>query len=228
MKRFTATEKWADPWFRKLPPTHKLAWAYLCDNCDAAGVIDLDREMADFKIGENVDWQSFFKAAGKRCEQLESGKVWLTGFIEFQYGRISEDCKAHKPVFASIEKHSLNKRVSKGYPKDLDTLKEKEKDTDKDKDKEGGAGETKRRAPRFTPPTVDEVREFCLAHGHAVDAVKFVNFYTSKGWKVGNQAMKDWRAAVRTWESNANSRGSPSQAVRQPAFTDADLLGDSS
>lgn len=53
---------------------------------------------------------------------------------------------------------------------------------------------------RFTPPTVDEVRAYCRERGNNVDAEKFVDFYTAKGWKVGKNPMKDWKAAVRTWE----------------------------
>lgn len=53
---------------------------------------------------------------------------------------------------------------------------------------------------RFIPPTVEEVREYCKERGNRVDPVAFVSFYESNGWKVGRNAMKDWRAAVRTWE----------------------------
>lgn len=56
----------------------------------------------------------------------------------------------------------------------------------------------------FTPPTVEEVRTYCMERGNLVDPEQFVDFYTSKGWKVGNQRMKDWKAAVRTWERNGN------------------------
>lgn len=53
---------------------------------------------------------------------------------------------------------------------------------------------------RFTPPSVDEVAAYCRERRNAVDAKRFVDFYASKGWKVGNAGMKDWRAAVRNWE----------------------------
>lgn len=53
---------------------------------------------------------------------------------------------------------------------------------------------------RFTPPSVDEVVAYCRERRNAVDAKRFVDFYASKGWKVGNAGMKDWRAAVRNWE----------------------------
>ena len=53
---------------------------------------------------------------------------------------------------------------------------------------------------RFTPPTLDEVIAYCKERGNSVDAERFVSFYESNGWKVGKNPMKDWRAAVRTWE----------------------------
>lgn len=52
----------------------------------------------------------------------------------------------------------------------------------------------------FKPPTVDEVRAYCLERNNQIDAQSFVDFYTSKGWMIGKNRMKDWKAAVRTWE----------------------------
>jgi len=57
-----------------------------------------------------------------------------------------------------------------------------------------------KRSQKFTPPTVEEVKEYCLARGNGVDANRFVDYYTANGWIVGRNKMKDWRAAVRTWE----------------------------
>ena len=59
---------------------------------------------------------------------------------------------------------------------------------------------------RFTPPTVDEVAAYCRERGNAVDAQRFVDFYASKGWKVGNAGMKDWHAAVRNWERQDSTK----------------------
>lgn len=52
----------------------------------------------------------------------------------------------------------------------------------------------------FTPPSVEEVREYCHERNNAIDPENFVDFYTSKGWMVGKNKMKDWKAAVRNWE----------------------------
>lgn len=52
---------------------------------------------------------------------------------------------------------------------------------------------------RFAPPTVQEVKAYCNEKGYPVDAERFVDYYTSNGWMVGRNKMKDWKAAVRTW-----------------------------
>ena len=55
---------------------------------------------------------------------------------------------------------------------------------------------------RFKPPSIDEVRAYCRERRNQVDAEKFIDYYTSNGWKVGKNSMKDWKASVRTWEKN--------------------------
>ena len=60
-------------------------------------------------------------------------------------------------------------------------------------------------------PTLEEVKAYCLERKNAVDAQRWLDYYTSNGWKVGRNSMKDWRAAVRTWEKNgfnSNTNGS--------------------
>lgn len=59
---------------------------------------------------------------------------------------------------------------------------------------------------RFIPPTVDEVAEYCQQRNNGIDPVAFVNFYKSKGWKVGKDKMTDWKAAVITWERKRDGR----------------------
>ncbi len=55
-------------------------------------------------------------------------------------------------------------------------------------------------AKRFVPPKIEEVREYCQQRQNNVDAEKWYNFYSSKGWMIGKNKMKDWQACVRTWE----------------------------
>ena len=53
---------------------------------------------------------------------------------------------------------------------------------------------------RFTPPSFEEVKAYCEERKNGIDPQAFIDFYTSKGWKIGKETMKDWQAAVRTWE----------------------------
>ena len=89
----------------------------------------------------------------------------------------------------------------------LDTQVRLGKDRDRIELGEGSGGEDNEDSAtppptrkRFTPPTVDEVREYCFERGNSVDPQRFVDYYTSNGWMVGKNKMKDWKAAVRTWE----------------------------
>lgn len=58
----------------------------------------------------------------------------------------------------------------------------------------------------FSPPDIQDVKAYCMERGNDVDPERFVNFYESKGWMVGKNKMKDWRAAVRNWERNEASK----------------------
>jgi|GEM_PF-3914123 len=60
---------------------------------------------------------------------------------------------------------------------------------------------------KFTRPTLDEVRAYCQERGNGVDPEKWMNHYEAKGWKIGSAPMRDWKAAVRTWEKSTDSRG---------------------
>ena len=75
----------------------------------------------------------------------------------------------------------------------------------KEKPPKGG----KEKAPMWRP-TVEEVRAYCSERGNGVDPQAFVDFYESKGWVVGKSPMKDWKAAVRTWEHSRKQEGGSS------------------
>lgn len=103
--------------------------------------------------------------------------------------------------------HQTSPNVTKRYQTlpqatDTDTDTDTDNDTKKDKEKEG---EPRKRGP-FTPPTVEEVKSYCQERKNGVDAERFVDFYSSKGWMVGKSKMRDWKASVRTWENRETAR----------------------
>lgn len=58
----------------------------------------------------------------------------------------------------------------------------------------------------FKPPTVEDVSKYCLDRGNSIDPEAFIDFYTARGWLIGKNKMKDWKAAIRTWERRSNDK----------------------
>jgi len=63
------------------------------------------------------------------------------------------------------------------------------------------------RPSAFVRPTLDELKAYCSERNSKVDPERFFNYYESNGWMVGRNKMKNWKAAVRTWEKNENGQG---------------------
>lgn len=99
----------------------------------------------------------------------------------------------------------------------------KKADNDNENDNEhDNDNEIKResKAKRFTPPTITEVSDYCRENNYNIDAQRFVDFYESKGWMVGKNKMKDWKAAVRNWVR----RQDESKVVPMPKPEDENTL----
>lgn len=93
-------------------------------------------------------------------------------------------------------------------------------DIDKDKEEEKDniyIEPEKKKAKRFTPPSREEVQAYCLERKNNVDAERFIDYYTSNGWMVGKNKMKDWKAAVRTWEKNGSNQ--PSKVTKTSKYS---------
>lgn len=152
-------------------------------------------------------------------------------------GRPAKETEREAPNHRSITtvKPNDNQSITEAEPKE----KEKEKAKANVKAKENVKGNEPAKAfcaetpRRFSKPTVDEIRVYCRERGNAVDAQRFFDFYEAKGWLVGNQPMKDWQAAVRTWEGRDMARTREQTAtfakkgakprIEQHDFTDDDL-----
>ena len=79
---------------------------------------------------------------------------------------------------------------------------------------------------KFVPPTVDEVREYCESRNNGIDPEMFVDFYESKGWMIGQNRMKDWKAAVRTWERDRKKCTAKQNATDVHGYGQRDYSGE--
>ena len=104
-------------------------------------------------------------------------------------------------------KQTASKTETKPKQSAREKEKEKEKEGEIEIEKEKEYECTPQTPQRFTPPSVSDVREYCLERGNSVDPERFLDHYTSNGWMIGKNKMKDWKAAVRTWEKSDKQQG---------------------
>ena len=84
-KRFTDTEKWKKPFIRGLQGAYKLLWLYICDDCDHAGIWQVDMEVAAIRIGEKIDLKEAIKSFDEKIIIIDKGNKWfIPSFLEFQ------------------------------------------------------------------------------------------------------------------------------------------------
>jgi len=75
-----------------------------------------------------------------------------------------------------------------------------------------------REEKKFKKPTIEEIKIYCELRSNNIDAEHFHSHYTSNGWMVGKTRMKDWKAAVRTWERNSKNKSSQNESKSKPLF----------
>lgn len=122
--------------------------------------------------------------------------------------QIDRDSKKYSD-FCKKQQENIRKRWdttvydgTSGIPDDTKHTKEKEKEKENilsSPNVEDSIVRTPARK-RFTPPTLAEVTAYCRERQNAVDPQRFIDYYTARGWKLNKTSMKDWKAAVRTWE----------------------------
>lgn len=203
-KRFTDSTKWSKPFIRSMKAPYKLLWLYILDECDHAGIWQVDFEVAQVKIGERLNLETALEQLKGKIYPFADGEKWfIPDFIDFQYGVLNPENRAHNSVIQLLNKYNLlleNKPLTSPLQGAMDI----DKDKDKDMVKETATLKT------FKPPTWNEVANYIwnkvVSEGKKPDknkiktvAESLVDFYQSKGWIVGKVKMKDWRAATNNW-----------------------------
>lgn len=157
------------------------------------------------QVGTIKQALSMFKELGL-IEILENGAIYMLDIQNFigkgsteadrqrLYDRRISDERKQKKLTQS---RNLEEILEKSTP-EIEIELEKEIKIEKEIDSSAKSTTTKRK--RFEKPTLSEIEQYCIERGNKVDAQHFYDYYESNGWKVGKNSMKDWKAAVRTWE----------------------------
>jgi len=217
-KRFTDSEKWKKPWFRSLSPVEKCFWVYVLDNCDQAGIWDVDFQLASFCIGDSLDEVRIREVFKKQYAEVAGGKRWhIPDFLDFQYGELRYSNRLHAFVLNLLKKQGVLiplKRVPPG-------AKDKDKNKDRVESLRSSKQENVFRDQRavskndgkeaFKKPSVPELTDAFMQGGMEAAvaesmAQKFLSYYESCGWVIGRtrKPMRSWRGAVSTWLQNCH------------------------
>jgi hypothetical protein len=112
------------------------------------------------------------------------------------------------------KKYQFSDRHKRRVSEKTDTMSEKTDTIIYNKTKQNSIKEKKKKpstkkSSRFKAPSIEDIRTYCQERKNKVDPDRFYNFYESKGWMIGKNKMKDWRAAVRTWEKSSKQDATP-------------------
>ena len=169
---------------------------------------------SDEEIGRMVRAMLIYTATGET--PLFDGNerfIWptLKAQIDRDEAAYQERCEKNRANGAKGGRPKNQSVITKTewFSEEPKIAKEKEKEKEKEKKKENDSDMADKPPTRhsFSPPSVDDVREYCREKGYNVDPERFVDYYTSNGWKVGRNPMKDWKAALRSWERKEKPNG---------------------
>jgi hypothetical protein len=134
-KRFRDTDIWKKEWYTNLSPTLKCLISYLYDNCDNSGVWSVNKSLAEFQINDKINWNTVISDLCGQVLEISNSKWFITDFIKFQYGELSEKSPPHKNVFNLLEHHGIKYPIDNlTLPLPYPTNRVLDKDKDKDKD----------------------------------------------------------------------------------------------
>lgn len=174
------------------------------------------RKLKDAEKGRLIDAMVAYAKGEENEDQLQGNEAYVFPMFKLQIDRDRQEyealvrrqrengSKGGRPKKANgLEENPKNplvfSKTQKSQDKEEDKEKEEEKDKDKDKE-EYIPPKSPKGGTRFAKPTLEEVQDYCRERENKVDAQKFYDYYTSNGWRVGKNPMKDWKATVRTWE----------------------------
>ena len=152
------------------------------------------------QIGTIKQALSIFKDLGL-IDVLENGAIYMLDIQKF-IGRGSSEADRKREYRQRIETDRTNvqtkvREISEKSPPEIELELKKEIKIEKEID---SSASTTTKRKRFEKPTLSEIEQYCIERKNNVNAEQFFDYYESNGWKVGKNSMKDWKAAVRTWE----------------------------
>ena len=162
---------------------------------------DMLASVTGHQVGTIKQALSVFKDLGL-IDVLDNGAIYMLDIQNF-IGKGSSEADRKREYRQRIETDRTNVQTNLRQISDKSTPEieiELEKDIEIEKEIHSSAKSTTTKRKRFEKPTLSQITQYCLERNNNVNAEQFYDYYESNGWKVGKNSMKDWKAAVRTWE----------------------------
>lgn len=138
--------------------------------------------------------------------QEDNGHIFCFKMLKRIDTSMTSNAKFREVINEAKKNHDAVMITSDSVMQDKIRQEEKRKEKKRlEENKEEGEQAPAHPKARFLKPTLEEIREYCLSRNNYVDPERFYDYYEANGWKVGKNPMKDWQAAVRTWESREKS-----------------------
>lgn len=187
---------------------------------------DMLASVTGHQVGTIKQALSIFKDLGL-IDVLDNGAIYMLDIQNF-IGKGSSEADRKREYRQRIETDRTNvqtnlRQISEKSPPEI----ELEKDIEIEKEIHSSAKSTTTKRKRFEKPTLSQITQYCLERNNNVNAEQFYDYYESNGWKVGKNAMKDWKACVRTWERNGYDRPIKKKNNKQDTLNDMrDLMNE--
>ena len=189
---------------------------------------DMLASVTGHQVGTIKQALSIFKDLGL-IDVLDNGAIYMLDIQNF-IGKGSSEADRKREYRQRIEIDRTNVQTNLRQISDKSTPEieiELEKDIETEKEIDSSAKSTTTKRKRFEKPTLSQITQYCLERNNNVNAEQFYDYYESNGWKVGKNAMKDWKACVRTWERNGYDKPIKKKNNKQDTLNDMrDLMNE--
>lgn len=215
-KRFTCTDKWEDTWFSDLSSDMKLAWMYILDRCDHAGIWKRNFKNLRFHCHSEKTDDEITEIFSCRIIPFDNDKWFIPKFLKFQY---PNGLNSNKPAIVGVRKRLIEadlllivkEWLGNDYliiNNDKPIIKDKDKDMVKDMVKDMDiVKDISKKKSIFIPPTLEEIKDYISKNNMSVNPDTFFKYFEAGNWVDSKGSrVKNWKQKIITWEGRNGHR----------------------
>jgi hypothetical protein len=208
------TSFWSDPFIQDLDNDHRLFYLYLLTNerTKQCGIYEISKKQMAFELGYSIDRVSkllaYFIKVGKILYSETTKEVALKNWLKYNGSTSPKVVSCIKSELCVVKDRVLIEYVNGMY-----TASQEEQEQEEEEEQE--------KDTKFKKPTIEEIALYMEEKGMNNVSERFYNFYEAKGWMIGKNSIKNWKACVSTWKEG-NLKTATATQPTQKRFNIAD------